>query len=308
MPSLLYGVAVILFLANGKQIRGDLIRSAVMRSDLSPIPLTLEAEFRAGDDDFSRYLQQGQTLSVVTGDEFYIIKSERMAARASQGSNELAGFRITALLNNMLSVAFVRSRAIIKENVPLSAIYRAAGAAIRAIDADFPVPRFYCPVGQTPSFHIARILQEEGGVVRWKQGRLQFIRLQDLFNQKDARTLPDTGTENVERGFLERHQIPWFFSLDDNAGFVFGNRDKPRTVCFSPFKNAQKLRNLTRCLVHKKTSKILYDVGLCAGDIVAFSGGSRYAVITAAHVFKSGTDEGGQTESFTRLWLGEVEQ
>ena len=36
--------------------------------------------------------------------------------------------------------------------------------------------------------------------------------------------------------------------------------------------------------------------------------GTKYAVITAAHVFKSGTTTGSANESFTRLWLGEVEQ
>lgn len=299
---------MILFLSNGRQIRGDLIDQAILRSDLSPIPVTLEADIRAGDDDFEARLQEGQLLKTVSGDEFYIIKSERTSSRASLGDKELAGFRITALLNCCLSVAYVRSRAIIKENATLSAIYRAAGASIPSIQSDFPVPRFYCPIGQTPTFHIARVLQEEGGVVRWKNSKLQFIRLQGILDGKVVRTLPETAALDVNTGFLERHEVPWFFSLDEAGGFVFGNRDKPRSVQFSPFKNVQRLRNLTRCLIHRKTAKILYDINICAGDVIAFTGGTKYAVITAAHVFKSGSTDGGATEAFTRLWLGEVEQ
>jgi hypothetical protein len=299
---------VILFLSNGRQIRGDLIDQAILRSDLSPIPVTLEADIRAGDDDFEARLQEGQLLKTVSGDEFYIIKSERTSSRASLGDKELAGFRITALLNCCLSVAYVRSRAIIKENATLSAIYRAAGASVPSIQSDFPVPRFYCPIGQTPTFHIARVLQEEGGVVRWKNSKLQFIRLQGILDGKVVRTLPETAALDVNTGFLERHEVPWFFSLDEAGGFVFGNRDKPRSVQFSPFKNVQRLRNLTRCLIHRKTAKILYDINICAGDVIAFTGGTKYAVITAAHVFKSGSTDGGATEAFTRLWLGEVEQ
>ena len=299
---------MILFLSNGRQIRGDLIDQAILRSDLSPIPVTLEADIRAGDDDFEARLQEGQLLKTVSGDEFYIIKSERTSSRASLGDKELAGFRITALLNCCLSVAYVRSRAIIKENATLSAIYRAAGASIPSIQSDFPVPRFYCPIGQTPTFHIARVLQEEGGVVRWKNSKLQFIRLQGILDGKVVRTLPETAALDVNTGFLERHEVPWFFSLDETGGFVFGNRDKPRSVQFSPFKNVQRLRNLTRCLIHRKTAKILYDINICAGDVIAFTGGTKYAVITAAHVFKSGSTDGGATEAFTRLWLGEVEQ
>ena len=299
---------MILFLSNGRQIRGDLIDQAILRSDLSPIPVTLEADIRAGDDDFEARLQEGQLLKTVSGDEFYIIKSERTSSRASLGDKELAGFRITALLNCCLSVAYVRSRAIIKENATLSAIYRAAGASIPSIQSDFPVPRFYCPIGQTPTFHIARVLQEEGGVVRWKNSKLQFIRLQGILDGKVVRTLPETAALDVNTGFLERHEVPWFFSLDEAGGFVFGNRDKPRSVQFSPFKNVQRLRNLTRCLIHRKTAKSLYDINICAGDVIAFTGGTKYAVITAAHVFKSGSTDGGATEAFTRLWLGEVEQ
>lgn len=299
---------MILFLSNGRQIRGDLIDQAILRSDLSPIPVTLEADIRAGDDDFEARLQEGQLLKTVSGDEFYIIKSERTASRASLGDKELAGFRITALLNCCLSVAYVRSRAIIKENATLSAIYRAAGASVPSIQSDFPVPRFYCPIGQTPTFHIARVLQEEGGVVRWKNSKLQFIRLQGILDGKVVRTLPETAALDVNTGFLERHEVPWFFSLDEAGGVVFGNRDKPRSVQFSPFKNVQRLRNMTRCLIHRKTAKILYDINICAGDVIAFTGGTKYAVITAAHVFKSGSTDGGATEAFTRLWLGEVEQ
>jgi len=59
---------VVLNFADGKQIRGDLIKSAVVRSDLSPIPMTLEAEIRAGDDGMDKRLAQGNCsqLAAVT--------------------------------------------------------------------------------------------------------------------------------------------------------------------------------------------------------------------------------------------------
>lgn len=301
---------MILFLENGKQLRGDLIKSAVLRSDLAPVPLTLEADIRAGDTEMEldKLLAEGRKLSISGGDKLHIVKSVRAAGRTSQDKREVAAFRITALLESCLGVAYVRSRAIIKESAALSVIYRAAGATIKAVDADFPVPRFYCPVGETPSFHIARVLQEEGGVVRWKTGRLQFVRLPDLFKQQSAMTLPDNASDDVDGGFLERHQVPWFFSLDASGAAVFGNREKPRTVRYAPFKDIQRLRNMTRCLVHRRTVKINYDARLGAGDLIAFTGGLKLAVITAAHFFSSGTDDGGDSETYTRLWLGAMEE
>lgn len=299
---------MILTFADGKQIRGDLIKSAVLRSDLSPIPLTLEAEIRAGDDGMDKKLAEGQLLSAGSGDALRIVQSSRVTDRAVQGQREMTIYRITAMLDACQGAAYVRSRAIIKENASLAAIYKAAGATIKSVDADFPVPRFYCPVGDTPTFHIARALQEEGGAVRWKAGKLQFVRLGDLFKQTPVLNLPDNTSEDVASGFLERHSVPWFFSLNSAGQAVFGNRDKPRVARFSPFKDAQRLRNMTRCLVHRKTSRINLAGQIVAGDLIAYTGGAKLAVITAAHVFESGTDDGGTQNAYTRLWVGSLEE
>lgn len=298
---------MIVTFADGRQLRGDLIKSATLRSDLSPIPLTLEAEIRAGDDGIDKFLAEGQVLTV-GGDALRIVKSRRVAGRSSQGQHDAEAYAITALLDACHGVAYVRSRAIIKENASLAAIYRAAGASIKSVGADFPVPRFCCPVGDTPTFQIARLLQEEGGAVRWKGGKLQFARLGDLFKQAAVLTLPDNASENVESEFLERHSVPWFFSLSASGEPVFGNRDKPRAVRFSPFKNAQRLRNMTRCLVHRKTSRTTFRGSIAAGDLIQYSGGEKLVVITAAHVFGSGTDDGGAQDAYTRLWVGGLEE
>jgi len=298
---------VIVTFADGKQLRGDLIKSATLRSDLSPIPLTLEAEIRSGDAGLDKLLAEGQTLSV-GGDALRIVKSKKIAGRSTQGQRDEEAFSVTALLDSCHGAAYVRSRAIIKENASLAAIYRAAGATIRGVDADFPVPRFCCPVGDTPTFHIARLLQEEGGSVRWKGGKLQFMRLGDMFKQATVLTLPDNASEDVESGFLERHTVPWFFSLSASGEAVFGNRDKPRAARFSPFKDVQRLRNMTRCLVHRKTSRTTLRGNVAAGDLIAYTGGVKLAVITAAHFFGSGTDDGGAQDAYTRLWVGSLEE
>lgn len=297
---------MILYLANGKQIRGDLIVSAILRSDLSPVPVTLEAEIRV-DDDLAKQLAEGGIITSGSGDALRIVKSVLAVDRVAQGEREMAAVHITAMLDSCHSIAFVRSRAVIKESAALSAIYRAAGATIKSVDADFPVPRFCCPVGDTPSFHIARVLQEEGGAVRWKSGSLKFFRLADLFKQKAVMDLPNNASDDISSGFMERHEIPWFFSLNDAGGFVFGNQNKPRSVRYSPFKNVQHLRSMSRCLVQRKISKINFSGQLVAGDLINFIGRKPLCIITAVHVYESGTDGSGSNQ-YTRLWLGSLEE
>ena len=52
----------------------------------------------------------------------------------------------------------LRERLITKERSGLAAIYRATGASLASIDADFQAPRFTCLVGDVPTFPIARLL------------------------------------------------------------------------------------------------------------------------------------------------------
>ena len=144
---------MILYLDNGDQLRGDVLCSAVLRSDLAPIPCTLEAEVRLTDEIEAARLVEGKTLKTAADDSFTIVKAQRITGRATQGDRVQEGVRITALLTACLPIAYVRDRAIIKEGAGLAAIYRSAGATIKGIDGDFPVPRFYCPIGETPSYH-----------------------------------------------------------------------------------------------------------------------------------------------------------
>ncbi len=291
---------MIVILSNGRQLRGDVIKSVVYRSDISPIPATIEAEIRI-DDDLKRFLGEGKTVEV-NGDLFYIIKSIKNVGREPQGSRDTSSISITGLLEKCHSVAFVRQKSIIKENAKLSEIYRAAGATVKTIEADFSIPKFNCAIGQVPTFPIAQVLQEEGGVVRWKAGRIQFFRLQDLFKQKPITTIPDNADENIASGFLERHEIPWFYSIGDDGSFVYGNQAKARVARYSPDKNAQRLHNMTRVLVRKKVSRIQFSNRLAAGDLIDVQGSRPLVIGTAAHVFVSGADGHG-SDQYTKLWL-----
>ena len=297
---------MILFLNNGKQIRGDLIRSAVLRSDLAPVPVTLEAEIRI-DDDMGKRLAEGQALTMANGDALQIVKAEPVLPPAAQGPRQMAAVRIFAVLQACHSVAFVRSRAIIKEGATMAAIYKAAGATLKRVEGDFPAARFSCFVGDTPSFHIARLLQEEGAVVRWRAGVLQFFRIDDLARQKPAITIPDRSGEEVKSGFLEHHEIPNAFSLSASGAFIqTPAADRARKAVFAPFKSQAALRSMGRCLVLSKVVRTAYAGQIAAGDRVNITGlEAPLVVMTAAHVFESGTDGSG-ADQYSRLWLGRV--
>lgn len=296
---------MIIRLENSKQIRGDLIKSAVVRSDLTPIPMTFEADIRT-DSDMASFLAEGKLLTV-NGDFFRIIALPADGKPPmAQGDNGMESTKIIALLDSCCNAAFIRSKALTVEKTTLAAIYKASGASLKAVDADISVPYFCCLSGGCPTMPIAQVLQEQGGVVRWKNGKLTFFRLPDLFNQKIALSLKDGDTENVNSGFLERHEVPSFYSIADDGGFIYGNRTKPRTATYVPNKNEQQLQNMSRCLIHRKqVPRMSMSPDIAAGDLIGIDNGKTLVVITAAHAFMGGGDGSG-SDAYTRLWLGDL--
>ena len=295
-----------LYYDKDKVIRGDFIVRAVLRSDLVPVPLTLEADIRA-DRETKAFFAVGKSIHTYQGDDLEIIKSEYMPSGKSQGNDEAAFVRIIAVLKHVKDVAFLKQRAIIKYNGTLAGAYRSAGATLRGISGDFSIARFVCLAGEVPSYHISRALQEAGGVVRWKGGKLEFVALNALFQQKPFDTIPNQNAEDVNSGFLERHDVPAFYSLDADGKFVMGNNSKPRSLRYQPSANEVALRNMTSCLVHEKTIRYQYAPAISAGDIINIEGAKPLVVMTAASLFEAGTD-GGTPQQYTKLWLGRIER
>jgi len=288
-------------LANGRTLRGDLLIRAVLRRDLAPIPLTLEADI-VSDESMESVLACGQLIQC-GADTLHIIYTKRLATRQSQGVHERAALRITALLSECHQLAFVRQRAIIKENALLSTVYRACGAKLKQIQGDIALSRFTCLAGQVPTFALARVLQENGLGAFWQEGHLHFLRLPDLFKNEPVLILPDTASQVIESGFLQHHSSAQFFSLDQHGQIIHSLSVYARPFHFIPFANAHVLHNLSRPLIQCKSVSVALDLRLHAGQIVAFTGGKRLVIVTVAHYLTTGTDNGTSGESYSKLWL-----
>lgn len=297
---------------NGSQIRGDLIISAVLRSSLSPIPVTFEGIIRV-DDDLAAKLSEGKTIEVGS-DKFYIVKAQTINSKSSQGQHEEKAVQITALLDNVHQTSFVQKKAILKEKITLQEIYRATGATLTGIENDTQIKKFYCYSGNCPTAAIAAILQEEAGQVYWKNGKMNFSRVGDFFKQKPVMTVPDSALTNLDAGFLERHKIPTYFSTDENGGFIFGNADKTRANMFVPNKDLRQLQNMSKVIIQRRVAKIAFNLRLGAGDLISVQGGDDLVVITAAHVFTGRKNVGTgavipnvqEETQYTKLWLGSL--
>lgn len=284
-------------------LRGDLMVRTVFRSDLTPIPQSIEFEVRDTID--SAKIKTGAIVrfgSELT--EFVIVKESSGGEDGrTQGDRTVTGRQFVGLLASCAPVASATQRSVVRYGATLGEIYRACGAQIR-IDSDFSVPVFACYKGMVPTFELAKALHEEAGSLVINKGRLSFIRLDDMAAVPVALTLRDDSAPSIRSEFLERHLVPFAFSTSASGGFTIGKSESGRWAVYRPRSPARILNNLSTALILRRKLQIAYTPGILAGMRVDIAQ-KPYTVITAAHVFEAGGN-GAEGDQLTQLWLGEV--
>lgn len=288
-------------LSNDKLLPASHLLSAVLRTDLVPVPVSLELEVRH-DDELAKQLAEGQKI-FVTGKavELQIIKSH---IKQSPQIPDRGMIQVTAVLSSCVAIGYRRQKAVILKSNSLGAIYKACGAKV-SIKNDFTVPLFVSFLGQVPSEMIAKVLQEEAAVVRLSGKQLDCVRLADLMKQAPKLSLPQGFGEQIASGFLERHLVPSFYSTGDNRAVIKGNTKKVRAMQYTPRHSERAANNMTSALITKQVLNLSYNDDYQAGDVFTI-GGVAMAIITAAHVYET-ENEGDGGNQYTRLWLGELE-
>lgn len=289
----------ITLLPSNKLLRGDLVEQVIIRSDLTPVPQTIEITCRV-DPEIINLIKEGSTVKAGRDNaEYLIIKViNKGDVLGVQGSRLYGAIVFIGILKSVHQVAFIQQSAVIKKNSSIGTIYRACGATAK-ISKDFHVGLFACFTGDYPSTHIARLLQEEQATVYWTGESLNFIRLPDLFSQDPVKKIGAGAAEDIKSGFIERHEIPAFYSVDDNGNILAGETKKIRNARYIPRTDERQLKNLTKVLVKRKILRSAFAPMYNAGNLFEVEG-SKLAVITAAHV----TDK---SNTYSKFWLGSLE-
>ena len=288
-------------LSDDKLLPSSHLLSAILRTDLIPVPVSLELEVRH-DDELAKQLAEGQKI-FVTGKaiELQIIKSH---IKQSPQTPDRGIIQITAVLSSCVAIGYRRQKAVILKSNSLGAIYKACGAKV-SIKNDFTVPLFVSFLGQVPSEMIAKVLQEEAAIVRLNGKQLDCVRLADLMKQDPKLSLPQGFGEQIVSGFLERHLVPSFYTTSDNRAVIKGNTKKVRATQYTPRHSERAANNMTSALITKQVLNLGFNDDYQAGDVFNI-GSAPMVIVTAAHVYET-ENEGESGNQYTRLWLGELE-
>lgn len=275
-----------ILISDGRIIPGPDITQAVLRSDSTPIPVTLEATIRGTVAVGGEIEANGLPLTVV--------KTRTVPGQDQQG-HETSATKVTAILAALKDVAAPARDAVILEGRTLSAAYQRLGYAGALANAP-SVPRFAVLKGQFPTPALAQAAYEAGGMIRFNR-RLEFLRLDDAMQAKPVAEYPDTVVVRQAGDLDAEDDIPSAFSLSP-TGASIGRASPRRCPKFLPHHDSIALHTMSRALVLAGTIKVTLSPRICAGDAVQVMG-TTYVVITAAHVFE-------QASQYTKLWLGRV--
>lgn len=141
--------------------------------------------------------------------------------------------------------------------------------------------------------------------MRWKKGRLEFMRFDELFKQPTLFPVAASAANRPDSELVERLEVPETVSSNDHGTVIsVSTSGGARRVEFSPGKTELQLRNLTQRLIRRAEMKIDINVGLCAGDLIAVAGDQPMVILTAVHCTEMHTKGPANTNAYTKLYLG----
>lgn len=287
-------------LENGQQISGSHLIEAILRTSLEPCPVTFECTVQL-HEQYSASLLENKILKVGKYQTAVkIVFAQDMTAPFVQDTDWIIVRKIIAVHENSAGIAAPLQKAVIRENVDLSAIYRACGGKSE-VQKSFKIPRFYGFAGSIASVQIARICQEHGGIVRWlpESNQLSFERIHDLFNQAPKDKKLQHSDHTFKSDFVVKQEVARYISTNEYGQIIQSQNDTIGRVEFVPQKTQAQLNAMQTVLLNAKTIPCDYSPDLNAGDLVELNS-VKMVVITAAHSWRKDR----QLDSQSTFWLG----
>lgn len=288
-------------LEDGSQIGNTLI-SAIYRTDLVPVPVTLEIVVKA-DDRLHELLLVDKALTTPTGVQLTIVKSQVINEQSIKAGKRIAALHVIAVLSGCETLLGVTKKAVSLENTSFNEVYRALGAKVR-IKRDIKLTSFICLKGQMPTVAIAKALQKESAVICHTEQGLSVIRLNELMNSS-ATLFDKSAVQWINHPNAIRHGNINYLSIDDNGSDILGTTRAERSIEYYPRADNRELQNLRRILITKATITRQLDDRLDAGKLITVDD-KNLITLTAAHRFESGA-LGGPAVMATKAWLAQVE-
>ncbi len=295
-----------LTLSDGSVISGGDLISAIYRTDLVPVPVSLELVVKA-TDQLRPLLKIGDKIIAADATSLTIVKSQHINMQLAKAGKRVGGLMIIAVLSGCEPLLSVAIRATSLNNTSFNEVYRALGAKIR-LKGDIKLNQFICLKGQLPTKRIAIALQKEASVTAYQGGNMSVVRINDLFKGQAA-MYDKSALQWIDNPHILTHGNTNYLSIDDNGSDIVGTPFENKQIGYYPRADARELQNLRRILVTRAKMVRQLDDQIMAGNLIGVNDGTKtenLVVLTAAHRYDTGA-LGGRPIMATQAWLAQLE-
>ena len=286
----------------GESIGPEVLLSLTWRTDLTPVPSTLEFSVRRSAS-LEKALVAGAVV-LIGGNALpmKLVKVEPVKSGQVQGGERMGWLYCLAVLAGMASLILPANKAVIQSGGGFSGALMACGSSVVA-HKDIPLPNFVCLKGQVPTFAIARYLQQEAAAICLKGDKVEVWRLTELAKQEPSATFESALMHQQASPEKVRLLVPSAFSVASDGSQIENDQiGYEQRVRYEPRLTTRQLRNLERVLIHRGTLERAFNPSrLQAGNCVSI-GDESLVILTAAHHLNTGA-MGGEPSATTKVWL-----
>lgn len=292
---------IIIVAKTGHVISSADLVTATLRTDLVPVPVTLELT-ALSTTELDKALVVGAELLVGDlGISITIIKAMPVKTQVIKNGRRIGGVACTGVLSSCKQLMAPVNNAINLTAATFGGAIRASGATI-AIADDLPLPRFVCFKGQIPSHQIAKYLQQEAAVVVFRRGQLSIIKIDALLADEPIAKYDSSAIAWIDSPSVQATKTPSFVSMGADGSSVEGeNTTTGHPVSYMPGLDTRQLKNLEKVLITRGTMIRPLDYKLQAGQIIQI-GKAKLAILTSANHVNTSTN----SVMATKVWLASL--
>lgn len=293
-----------IFLSDGNAINMDKFVSSILRTDCTPVPASLEFQVILQEGQ-EQMLQEGSVVRIGSNYlEMKIVKSVFLNSGIIKDGVSMRLAAMIAVLHGCEGLINPASRAVYLENSSIGAALRASGNKIKVVE-DVPMVRYFCALGATPTYEIARKCGEEAAVICvTPDGKIAVKRLSQIMDQEPVASISSASVQWVANPTQISHSIPVYQTINADGSTIEGSLTAGAQSGFYPNLDARRAKNLSTVLVTRGTVIRQFSPDLTGGQVILVDD-KKYLILTAAHPFDTGI-LGAASVSATKIWLAEV--
>lgn len=282
----------------------DLI-SATLRTDLTPIPTSLEFTVQDTEVLKKALVENAQIIVGEFEAVFGIVNVTPLKTQTVKADRRIGGIACIAIPIGCHRLIQAVNNAVIQDQSSFNSAYRACGAKI-SLGADLPLPEFICLKGSMPTKRIALYMQQEAAVIAFRNGKVGAFKIDALLKQEVKQKFDPSAVVWFNSDKLENIHKASYVSVDGDGASVLGDADttSSQKIIQKAGLSSRQLKNMNKVLIQRGTILRPLTPTIQAGDMLEI-GGKNYLVLTAAHVVETGA-LGGASVTASKFWIGSL--